>query len=203
MYRFKSPPGLATLLINSRGPVQVWVNNQALDVETCGEQKYRATVAFPSPTPASVAIRVEQPSDSYAGDTLPEPVQMTCVTGQALLGDWSKIGLACYSGGAWYRKKITFTKQQANAGSILLQLGQVACAAEVHLNGTCIAKKIVAPWNVELAGSARAGENQLEILVTNTLANHYSVGVPSGYVYGGQTKSGLFGPVQIEITDHQ
>jgi hypothetical protein len=40
----------------------------------------------------------------------------------------------------------------------------------------------------------RPGENRLEILVCNTLANHYST-VPTRY--RGESKSGLLGPVTL------
>lgn len=41
----------------------------------------------------------------------------------------------------------------------------------------------------------RPGENRLEILVYNTLANHY-VTIPTQY--RGSTRSGLLGPVTVE-----
>ena len=43
----------------------------------------------------------------------------------------------------------------------------------------------------------KAGENQIEVLVCNTLANHYTT-VPTWYC--GQTTSGLLGPAPIEMT---
>jgi hypothetical protein len=42
----------------------------------------------------------------------------------------------------------------------------------------------------------RPGENKVEILVCNTLANHY-VTVPTHY--RGSTASGLLGPVRLEV----
>ena len=33
----------------------------------------------------------------------------------------------------------------------------------------------------------------------NTLANHYSIGYPTNFVYDGHTVSGLFGPVTLRF----
>lgn len=35
--------------------------------------------------------------------------------------------------------------------------------------------------------------------VHNTLANHYSIGYPTNFVYDGYTVSGLFGPVTLRF----
>ena len=45
----------------------------------------------------------------------------------------------------------------------------------------------------------QSGENELTIIVANTLANHYSVGIPTPYAFPHQTPSGLFGPVNLMI----
>lgn len=53
-----------------------------------------------------------------------------------------------------------------------------------------------APWTVDVTELVQSGENRIETLVFNTLANHYAT-IPTRY--RGSPRSGLIGPVQIEI----
>lgn len=202
-YRFTAPPGLRGMRLVAHGKVRAWANGQELMVSageggSDGATRYAATIATPSPTTVPVAIRIEQTPGYYAGAAIPEPIALDCVPGQAPLGDWSNLGvLAAYSGGAWYRKMITVTPQQAT-GRVILQLGKVAATAEIRVNGQVAGIRVAPPWSVDVSRFIKAGENRVEVLVYNTLANHYSVGIPTHYLAAGQTVSGLLGPVQIE-----
>ncbi len=96
------------------------------------------------------------------------------------LGDWSQTGvLECYSGGAWYRKTITLTEEQAGA-RITLDLGDVVATAEVRVNGQLAGIRVAPPWRVDISEQVKAGENRIEVLVFNTLANHYLT-IPTRY----------------------
>jgi len=48
---------------------------------------------------------------------------------------------------------------------------------------------------VDITECPKAGENRIEILVNNTLANHY---LTIQTRYRGSTRSGLLGPARIE-----
>jgi hypothetical protein len=53
---------------------------------------------------------------------------------------------------------------------------------------------VAPPWKTDLTGFLKGGDNKLEILVYNTLSNHYQT-VPSNY--RGSPTSGLMGPVLL------
>jgi hypothetical protein len=126
----------------------------------------------------------------------PEPVRLECGPGVAAPGDWSKAGaLECYSGGAWYRKTVTLSPEQARGG-ITLDLGRVVATAEVRLNGQVAGIRVAPPWRVDLSKHVKPGENRIEVLVFNTLANHYRT-IPTNY--RGELTSGLLGPVTLEV----
>jgi hypothetical protein len=111
-------------------------------------------------------------------------------------GDWSKAGaLECYSGGAWYRRTVPLTAEQVR-GRVLLHLGDVVATAEVRVNGRLAGIRVAPPWTVDISEHVQAGENRIEILVYNTLANHYLT-IPTRY--RGSLRSGLIGPVRLEI----
>ena len=193
-YTFVSPPGLrAMTVIGCRGKMQAWIDNAPVPA-VCREYGVDVySVTKPSEKPVPVLLRVEQERGSYAGAAVPNYIQLDCGQGRIELGDWSKNeGLASYSGGAWYRKAITLPK----AKKIVLDLGAVAASAEVRVNGKLAGVRVAPPWSVDISAFVKEGENRIEVLVCNTLANHYCT-VPTNY--RGSPVSGLLGPVKITV----
>lgn len=186
--RCSAPPGMRELEFAARGPVRVWANGRELTVTG-----NRAVAAEPFPAPVTVALRVEAPAEFRAGDVLLEPVRFLCGAGRIKTGDWCAHGLAAYSGIGEYRQSVEFS----GGGRVWLALGDVAATAEVLVNGKSAGVVIAPPWRVEATGLLRAGRNDIVIRVANTLANHYSVGIPTPYAFPSQTRSGLIGPVRI------
>lgn len=191
-YRFTSPPGLRAITVTARGKVQAWADDKPMaggDAPTGGVFR----VAEPSPRPATVLLRIEQERGCYGGAALPEPIRLDCGKGQMALGDWAaNEGLLSYSGGAWYRKTVSIPAGR----EVTLDLGGVAASAEVRINGQLAGVKVAPPWTLNISKLVKPGENRIEILVCNTLANHYTT-VPTNY--RGSTVSGLLGPVTIRV----
>ena len=98
----------------------------------------------------------------------------------------------------WYRKTLNLTAEHANTNYITLDLGEVVASAEVFVNGKSVGSKVSSPWKFDLTGNLQPEENRLEILVYNTLGNHYQT-IPSKFV--GRTNSGLIGPVEIYFSN--
>jgi hypothetical protein len=80
------------------------------------------------------------------------------------------------------------------AGIQELDLGDLVSSAEVWVNGRSAGIRVSPPWRYSLSGLVKPGENVMEIVVQNTLANHYLT-IPSRY--RGSPRSGLFGPVRL------
>jgi len=72
----------------------------------------------------------------------------------------------------------------------------VVASAEVHVNGKLVATRLAPPWKVDVTKFVRPGANRMEVLVYNTLANHYQT-IPTRY--RGSAVSGLLGPVSLEV----
>lgn len=202
-FRFLAPPGARAISFVARGAARAWAGGRELDLTEMavlpgGCRRYQAVIAAPAPDPQAIALRVEAPADSHAGDALPEPVSLTCGGGRLLAGDWCAHGLATYSGCVEYRRVIRVTEASLR-GSVRLDLGDVAATAEVRVNGRPVATLVAPPWSCELTPLLRSGDNQLSVVVANTLANHYSVGIPTPYAIPAQTRSGLLGPVRLVI----
>ncbi len=136
-------------------------------------------------------------------------------------------GIKYFSGTATYRKTFTLSAAQVRHSSVKLSLGEVKHIASVRLNGKSLGIVWTAPWTVNLAGAAKAGENVLEIDVTNVWVNRLigDAGLPEakrftkthvrrepgvqyprpslrGYLATDPlVRSGLMGPVTIEFAD--
>lgn len=192
-FRFTAPPGLQSISVSGPGRVDAWADGHPLRSVSQG----RFEAAAPLPHAAVVALRVVPPIGFSGAAAFPEPVRLACGTGVTALGDWSQAGvLASYSGGAWYRQTVNITAEQAQ-GEISLDLGKVVATAEVRVNGRSAGVRVAPPWRFDLSDHMKAGENRIEILVYNTLANHYLT-IPTRY--RGELTSGLLGPVTLEVT---
>jgi hypothetical protein len=200
-FRFLAPPGLQELRFLSRGAARVWVDGRDCTLtETVqnsdGSFHFHATVNDVNPRPVKVAIRVEAPPEFRAGDALPEPVCLVCGAGELPLGDWCEYGLGTYSGQGEYSTAFQ-VEADAAGGSVMLDLGDVAATAEICVNGKPVATLVAPPWYADITAQVRPGTNTVAIRVANTLANHYSVGIPTPYAFPAQTRSGLIGPVRV------
>ena len=197
-YRFVSPPGLSGMTIPTRGRVRAWADGKEFIVKA-------------TPSGAEVTIPIRQPhrprwpcASSRTGATTAERRWTTTSgsmrPGTTALGDWAKIGvLETYSGGAWYRKSVALSADQLE-GRVTLDLGSVVASAEVRVNGKPAGIKVAPPWTLDITHLVTLGENRIEVLVRNTLANHY-VTIPTHY--RGQTVSGLLGPVVLHVSSTQ
>lgn len=195
-YRFRAAPGLRALTVPTNGAVQAWVNGKSVS-GTRGPVGWKFELPEPERTAPMVALRIEQVRGNYGGAALAEPVAQVCGTGSIEPGDWSKIdGLTCYSGGAWYQKCVSLSAEQIR-GAVVLNLGNVVSSAEVLVNGQLAGIRLAPPWSVAISKHVKVGDNRIEVLVYNTLANHY-VTIPTRY--RGELTSGLLGPVALEVT---
>lgn len=200
-FRMPTPPGAAAMTFACRGPARVWIDggealSELREITPDGIHRYRCAFPHPCERSAEATLRVEASLESRGGDALPEPVAFECGKGAIELGDWCGQGLATYSGAGTYTRRFEAPHARCNAR---LDLGALSATAEVRLNGHSVATLIAPPWTCDLSPFVVAGTNELSVTVANTLANHYSVGIPSPYAFPHQTRSGLFGPVTLEL----
>ena len=190
-FRFTAPPGFHAMRLTAKGSVQAWADGLPMRANPAGKFE----TAAPFKRAPVVALRVVPQAGVSGGAIFPDAIQLECVSGVMGLGDWSKAGaLESYSGGAWYRKSVRLTTEQAR-GETVLNLGKVIATAEVRVNGERAGIRVAPPWRVDVSKWVKPGENRIEILVFNTLANHYLT-IPTRY--HGELTSGLLGPVTLE-----
>jgi hypothetical protein len=100
------------------------------------------------------------------------------------LEDWSAWGLAKFSGLLDYTKAITVERPEKG---FLLDLGRVAHAAEVWVNGRSCGARLWGPHVYAVGEALRPGANEIRVRVANLINNSYGEIAPSG----------LFGPVRV------
>jgi len=199
-YRTTAPPGMRGMRLTVRGEAEVRVDGRwarpAQARMSDGAREYQWQLSKPIAAPAKVELRIRQERGSYAGAALVEPIAFDCAPGLLETGDWSRIeGLSSYSGGAWYRREVTLSPDQAK-GRIWLDLGEVSASAEVTVNGRRAGVKLAPPFRLEVTGLMTAGRNHLAVLVYSALSNHYQT-IPTRYRKPGP--SGLLGPVRLLV----
>ncbi len=215
LYRFKAPPGTKAVFIVSKAKPEVCVSGKVCVVEKSQLEPgrvadsditvWKAELAEIEPNTSIVAVILEQLPALSDGAAIPEPVVFACEKGKIELGNlFENESVKTYSGGIWYRKTISLTKEQAASKNVVLDLGRVVASTEVIMNGKPVGTKSMSPWKFDVTGKLLNGQNQIEILVYNTLGNHFLT-TPSQYI--GRTDSGLMGPVTIRtsaaITNHE
>jgi hypothetical protein len=172
--------------------VEAWIGGEPMQPADSG--KFNA-VKVPEKATV-VALRITPDKHGITGgELISEPVTVkTNGSGKMPLGDWSEMGiLHNYSGGVRYRTQVSLTAEEA--GKVQeIDLGSVGGTAEVIINGKRAGIKVAPPWKQDIKGRMKAGENSIEILVYNTLSNHYQT-LPSRY--RGKPVSGLLSGVRL------
>ena len=144
----------------------------------------------PSGTPDPDAPRPPIPGEALL--PIDGPWAVTDATGRGVdvpaPGDWSQVeGWQLFSGTLHYRTTFDLPSPSLNQ-DMFLDLNQVGDIAEVFVNGRRVGVRAWSPYILPLNGLGQSGANQLEIRVTNSLANRYN---------GVQMPSGLLGPVVV------
>jgi hypothetical protein len=131
-------------------------------------------------------------------DPLISPVKFVTGDTPFLLKPWTQTGLANFSGTAIYTK--TFTLPVNYEGlRVMLDLGRVSSVADVFVNGEHAGALVWRPYQQDISKLIKPGENEIEILVTNTEANQRAVGTRH-HILTAIDVDGMEGPVQLVPT---
>jgi hypothetical protein len=148
---------------------------------------------IPNTVERDFARRVAPAPGLRGGGVLAGPLRFATGVGHAELGDWQAQGLTSHSGGMRYRRTLG---DDVAVGDLLLDLGTVRGTAELLVDGQSVGIRVCSPYRF---GFSAGPGSTLEILVLNTLGPHFDAISPSHYVFAGQTRSGLLGPVTLRV----
>lgn len=177
---FTAPAGMLSMEVPSDLPCEAWCN---------GEKMLKDGRLFKPMTPAvesaEVILEIREAAGRYEGGTLDGFIKFNCGKGLMPLGDWSEVdSLRWYSGGIRYERDFSLAEIPEKQ---VVDLGRVVSTARIYVNGELADILCTAPFKSDITRLVRSGENHIEILIHNTLANHMNT-VPT--VYWGSTESG-------------
>lgn len=198
--RFQVPPGAHRMRLAIHGSVSAYVDGEELScsVEDHGSLRVIEANLPNRDDPGRVCtLRVETVPGYEAGSLFEAPVRFEVGPGRMNLGNWDERGLAGYSGGVRYAKKIVREEPMEDGTRVLLDLGYVRGTAEVTLNGKSVGVRIWSPYVFDVTNHLRQGENYLEVGVFGTLGSYLDVVSPTQFVFPGQRVSGMMGPVKL------
>ena len=139
----------------------------------------QATLSMP-PIPGETLLELSAPWQAFTAQG--EAVNLPCP------GDWAQVaGWETFAGTLHFCSEFILDEQQSGQ-PLFLDLGEVGDIAEVLLNGQQVGVCAWAPYVLRIDPHYQAGRNQLEVRVTNSIANFYE---------GVQARSGLLGIVRI------
>lgn len=163
-YRQPLPPGTAALRVpRVDGEWRLWVDGKPVEPRDDW-----------MPLPAGVsgeglALRVAA-EPGHRG--LIEPLRVRCRPAARPLGCWTRQGLDWYSGRVLYSREFDLPAEYARPDVRLsLELGQVNYCAEIWLNGKLVGTRVWPPYALDVTGHVTAGQNRLDVVVANLLAN--------------------------------
>jgi hypothetical protein len=202
-FAFESAPGLRSLKIDAYGELSAWIDGIQTPClpgkqQSDGLKNFSLNLKNPKLSGSQVVLKIDYLPGYCGGAALPRYIEQQCGKGNIDLGDWSKTdGLRAYSGGAWYRKTIAIEAADLK-NRLEIDLGDLVSSAELLVNGKSAGIKLSPPWTFDITPFAKSGENLIEILIYNTIANNYT-SVPTRY--RGDIRSGLLGPVTLHIME--
>ncbi len=202
-YRFESVPGMERMEFAVYGELEsVTVAGQTMnikpigEIKDCGVNRYAVTLPARAERCEQVVFSVATQYGRQGTAAIAEPVKISTGEGLLAAGDWSQAGaLKYYSGGMIYRKNIVLP-EGVNPKRVMLDLGSVVATCEIKINGKAAGVKMSPPYSVDITQYLRAGENEVEVLVYSTLANHYQT---QPTPYRGEPTAGILGPVSVKI----
>jgi hypothetical protein len=190
-FEWTIPPGALVMHLRLHADVeaQLKVDLEELPIDPSG----RVGLAS-APAPArSALLRVR--SRHLGGGVFTAPVQYELGQGRLTAGSWLTQGLRSYSGAICMTQRFTFDDATPSPAS--LDLGRVRGTVEARLNGQSVGVRFIPPYRFDIGSAIRSGENELELLVTNTLANFLSTWSPTRGWAPDQLECGVFGPVTL------
>lgn len=171
-YRFWAPPGAVSMKMVTVGKTEAFVDGEKLEA-------YDNIYLFPDGDgfAREVTVTIVQERGFYACEAFSEPVTFETGKGKLQLPvDLKKNGLFYYSGGLRLKKKMELRA----AGTTQLQIGFLNCTAKVFVNGEEAGVIIADPYTCEITPYIRDGENEVEVLLHNTLHNHMKT-IPTNF----------------------
>ncbi len=197
LFRVPIPPGARTLAmpLPVTGEYALWINGTNIETEITPPRRRPHELPL-SPWTRGLGDVLALETTSHSGPAgLTAPLAFTCGPARLdRLRSWESLGLGYYTGRVLYRKRFTLP---SGGRTLWLDLGQVQHYAEVYLNGKLAGPILWPPYEMDVSAQARGGENELIIVVANSIANRFAWDQWGTRGSATAEPSGLIGPVRL------
>jgi len=198
LLRATLPPGAKSIAgpLPVTGEYAVWVNGR-LQVKSLGPHAKDEDIALsPLPEATGNVLAIETYAH-HAAAGLTEPIKVTCGPAPiARLRSWKDLGFGYYSGRVLYRKSVRIS---GNPDRVWLDLGGVQHYVEVYINGTLVDTLLWPPYELEITEYVVPGENEIALVVSNSIANRFAWDVWGTRGSARAEPSGILGPAFLQI----
>jgi hypothetical protein len=194
--RFMTPPAFRKMFVHAKGDIIVKVDGIPAVCKKIHTDKYEINTPIYSVYEQNVEMTILSKDGLCDGASLYEYIDFICDIGVIKTGDWGHMdGLENYSGGISYSQSVILP-EFTNNEKFILSLGEVVSTAQIIIGNKLVGTLVSPPFEIDITAFVSQGENTIEIIVYNTLYNHYKT-IPSKY--NPEQKSGLIGPAEIRI----
>lgn len=159
----KGPLDYQVVMRDGRKQLLAWEAGTYTELDNLGREKKTVVAAVPKKIVLDGPWEVHFPAGLGAPASVVFPELMSYTQHE-------NPGVKYFSGTASYRKTVTLPAGYAG-GVVTLDLGVVQVMARVLINGRDMGITWRPPYRVEIGEALKAGENSLEILVTNRWVN--------------------------------
>ncbi len=197
LLRAELPPGAKAIEmpLPVSGDYALWLNGRLLQKNLGLPGVAGERLELPvSSDPCGNLLAIE----TYAHHTAAGVQQpLTVVCGPARieqLKSWTELGFGYYTGRVLYKKTLQLDDVRRK---VWLDLGTVQHYVEVYVNGKLVDTLIWPPYELEVTDFVEQGENQIALVVSNSIANRFAWDVWGTRGTARPEPSGILGPVSL------
>jgi hypothetical protein len=197
------PPGAKAieLPLPVTGEYALYVNGIEME-ERLGRQPQSGRIDISKATKGLGDVLAIETTSHSGPAGLAGPVRIVCGPASVdRLQPWSQWNLSWYTGRVLYRTALN-VPEQLHKGRLFLDLGQVQHYVEVWLNGKLVGTLLWPPYRIELTGHLNRGDNDLVLVVANSIANRFAWDQWGTRGTATPEPSGILGPVSL-LTSEQ
>ena len=192
------PPGAVSIArpLPVTGEYALWVSGDPLDKSLeipSDEEAIDLTTAEPTGNVLAIETYAHHTEAGLCCAGHESPVARRGLTGCVRGRD---LGFGYYSGRVLYKKTVAIDDRPKK---VWLDLGDVRHYVEVYVNGALAGTLLWPPYELEITDHLTAGDNEIALVVTNSIANRFAWDVWGTRGSARAEPSGVIGPACLWV----
>ncbi len=191
------PPGASALQtpLPVDGEYAIWVNGKLVEKNLGPQTAQKGQIILKDLFTGARDILAIETISHYGPAGLSGPIEVTCApAGIDRLKSWRNLGFGFYCGRVLYRKQVRIDDEFKR---VWLDLGKVEHYVEVFVNGKLVDTLLWPPYEIEITDYVHNGENELVLVVANSIANRFAWDIWGTRGTAKAEASGIIGPAYV------